>query len=105
MLDTIEKTRKILSANTEASVNVECLLEDNDLHRNITREELEILIQPHVEDVKRVCEQALKESKLKESDIDCVELVGEATRMPIMKKVIEEAFKKENSFRTINSSE
>ena len=105
MLDTIEKTRKILSANSESSINVECLLEDNDLHRNITREELEVLIQPHIEDIKRVWEQALKDSKLKESDIDCVELVGEATRMPIMKKVIEETFKKDTSFRTINSSE
>ena len=86
-----------MSANSEASVNVEWLMEDNDLHRNITREELEILIQPHIEEVRRVWEQTLKDSKLKDTDIDWVELVGEATRMPIIKKVIEEVFKKDTS--------
>lgn len=35
MLDTIEKARKILSANSEASVSVECLMEDEDLYRVI----------------------------------------------------------------------
>jgi molecular chaperone DnaK (HSP70) len=54
MLDSIEKTRKILSANSEAGVNIESLLEDNDLHRNITREELEQLVQPCADEVKRV---------------------------------------------------
>lgn len=37
MLDIIEKQRKILSANLEATVHLECLMEDEDLHRNIKR--------------------------------------------------------------------
>lgn len=105
MLDTIEKTRKILSANSEAAVNVEALLEDNDLHRNITRDELEQLVQPCIDELKKVCEQALKECNLKDTDIDRVELVGEATRMPIIKNVVEEVFKKDTSYRTLNSQE
>ena len=35
MLDFIEKQRKILSSNKEATVHLESLLEDEDLHRNI----------------------------------------------------------------------
>lgn len=105
MLDSIEKTRKILSANSEAAVNIESLLEDNDLHRNITRDELEQLVQPWVDEIKRVWELALKECNLKDTDIDRVELVGEATRMPIIKKVIEDIFKKDTSYRTLNSQE
>ena len=79
MLDTIEKTRKILSANIEAAVNIECLLEDNDLHRNLTRDELEALVQPGINELKKIWETALKDWNLKESDIDRIELVGEAT--------------------------
>ena len=49
MLDAIEKQRKILSANLEATVHLESLLEDEDLHRNIKRPEFEEMIAPLVE--------------------------------------------------------
>lgn len=35
MLDVIEKQRKILSSNKEATIHLESLLEDEDLHKNI----------------------------------------------------------------------
>jgi len=105
MLDQIEKTRKILSANSEGSVNIECLLEDEDLNRNITRDELEELVKPKLDELKLVMEQALAESKLKTSKIDCIELCGEVTRMPAIQKLAEEVFHKEKHQRTINSSE
>lgn len=44
MLDFIEKQRKILSSNKEATIHLESLLEDEDLHRNIQRTEFEELI-------------------------------------------------------------
>jgi heat shock protein 4 len=44
MLDFIEKQRKILSANIEATIHLESLLEDEDLHRNIKRTEFEELM-------------------------------------------------------------
>jgi molecular chaperone DnaK (HSP70) len=44
MLDAIEKQRKILSANLEATVHLEALMEDEDLHRNIKRPEFEEMI-------------------------------------------------------------
>ena len=44
LLDVIEKQRKILSANLEATVHIESLMEDEDLHRNIKRTEFEELI-------------------------------------------------------------
>lgn len=49
MLDVIEKQRKILSGNKEATIHLESLLEDEDLHKNLKREEFEELIQPMVE--------------------------------------------------------
>lgn len=41
MLESIEKTRKILSANSEAPVHVEYLVEDEDFSTLIKREEFE----------------------------------------------------------------
>lgn len=105
MLDQIEKTRKILSANPDAALSIECLLEDEDLNQSYTREELEELIQPNIEELKKVLVEALANSKLKTKDIDCIELVGEATRTPLVKKTAEEVFEKDKHQRTINSSE
>lgn len=105
MLDQIEKTRKILSANSEANLSIECLLEDQDLHKLLTRDELETLIQPNIDELRKVCQAALDASQLKTSDIDCVELIGEATRMPSVMRTAETVFEKEKHMRTINSSE
>lgn len=49
MLDIIEKQRKILSANLEAHIHLESLLEDEDLNRNIKRDEFEQLIMPYID--------------------------------------------------------
>jgi molecular chaperone DnaK (HSP70) len=48
MLDIIEKQRKILSGNKETIIHLESLLDDEDLKRNITRQEFEELIQPMI---------------------------------------------------------
>lgn len=49
MIDAIEKQRKILSANSEAAINVDYIVEDNDLAYTLTREKLEELAGPVVE--------------------------------------------------------
>ena len=43
MLDFIEKQRKVLSGNSEASVNVECLVEDEDLNHCLSREDFLVM--------------------------------------------------------------
>merc|ERR1712012_1427161 len=37
--DAVTKTKKILSANSEAGVNVECLMEDEDFASNMNRDD------------------------------------------------------------------
>jgi heat shock protein 4 len=44
MLDAIEKMRKLLTMNKEADLNVDSLMEDEDLHKHFTRDELYELI-------------------------------------------------------------
>ncbi len=57
MIDAIEKQRKTLSANSEAQINVDYIVEDNDLSYNLTREKLEELIVPVVERLRAVLER------------------------------------------------
>jgi len=52
MLDAIEKMRKMLSANSESSINIECLMEDEDMFYNVKRSELEELFAPNLEIIK-----------------------------------------------------
>lgn len=59
MLDVIEKQRKILSANLEATIHLESLLEDEDLHRNIKRTEFEELIAPMIVKFGQVLSEAI----------------------------------------------
>lgn len=49
LLDGIEKQRKILSANTEATVHLESLMEDEDLHQSITRQQFEEWCAPQID--------------------------------------------------------
>ena len=105
MLDAIEKFRKILSANSEATLNVECLLEDEDLHKTMKRADFETLMEPILQRVEGVCLEALKEAGLKASDVHSVEMIGEATRIPKVKEICQQVFAVEEVSRTQNSSE
>ena len=62
MLDVIEKQRKILSGNKECSIHLESLLEDEDLHRNLKREEFEELIQPMTDRFQQLLQETLTQS-------------------------------------------
>ena len=105
MLDAIEKARKILSANSEASVNVECLMEDEDLFRSVKREEFIELIQNDLDSFKEVMQQCLAESGLSTSDIHSIEMIGEGSRIPSIMELSKEVFQQDEARRTLNSAE
>ena len=84
MLDAIEKMRKLLSGNKETDVNVDALMEDEDFHRHIKREEFEAMIDGFMREFTMNLKKALAKSGLSADHIDFVELVGEATRIPIV---------------------
>lgn len=69
LLDVIEKQRKILSANTEATVHIESLLEDEDLHKNIKRSEFEELIMPYIDKMTEILKTTFEKSG--KSEFDC----------------------------------
>ncbi|KAI9159765.1 hypothetical protein LWI28_001726 [Acer negundo] len=99
-----EKLKKMLSANPEAPLNIECLMEEKDVRGFIKRDEFEQISIPILERVKRPLEKALAETGLSVEDVHMVEVVGSASRVPAVMKILTEFFGKEPR-RTMNASE
>jgi heat shock protein 4 len=99
-----EKLKKILSANAQAPLNIESLMDDKDVRAALRRDEMEELVKPLLDRVTAPLEQALAEAKLKIEDIDAVEMVGGCTRVPAVKERISKFFGKNLSF-TLNQDE
>ena len=99
-----EKMKKILSANAQAPLSIESLMNDVDVSSMMKRDQLEELIQPLLDRATVPLEQALAEAKLKPEDIDSIEMVGGCTRVPALKEKISKFFGKQLSF-TLNQDE
>ncbi|KAK2678126.1 hypothetical protein RAB80_006866 [Fusarium oxysporum f. sp. vasinfectum] len=99
-----EKTKKILSANQQAPVNIESLMNDIDASAMITRQEFEAMIEPLLARTHLPLEEALAQAKLTKDDIDVIEVVGGGSGVPALKERIQEFFGKPLSF-TLNADE
>ena len=62
LLDGIEKQRKILSANSEATLHLESLMEDEDLHQNYKRADFEEWCMPQILRFEEFLKDAVKNS-------------------------------------------
>ncbi|KAF9000420.1 heat shock protein 70 family [Cyathus striatus] len=100
-----EKLKKILSANSDAVLNVESIMTDIDATSKLTREELEALIQPVLERIVPTLQNALAESGVPLDEIAAIELVGGTTRVPAVKQKIQEAFGGKPLSTTLNQDE
>jgi molecular chaperone DnaK len=63
--------------------------------REITREQFEQLIQPIIDRTVGPCKQAMKDANLKPEQIDEVVLVGGSTRIPKVRALVKEMFRRE----------
>nr|AXS58609.1 heat shock protein 88 homeolog f [Epichloe coenophiala] len=99
-----EKTKKILSANQQAPVNIESLMNDVDVSVMITRQDFEAMIEPILACTHEPLEQALAQAKLTKDDIDVIEIVGGGSRLPALKERIQAFFGRTLSY-TMNADE
>lgn len=99
-----EKLKKVLSANAEAPLNIECLMNEKDVRGFIKREEFERLSSGLVESISVPCQKVLANSGLTVEKIHSVELVGSGSRIPAITRMLASLFKREPS-RRINASE
>ncbi|KAJ6816516.1 heat shock 70 kDa protein 15-like [Iris pallida] len=99
-----EKLKKMLSANPEAPLNIECLMDEKDVRGFIKRDEFESISVPILERVKGPLEKALLDAGLTVENIHNVEVVGSGSRVPAVIRILTEFFGKEPR-RTMNASE
>jgi molecular chaperone DnaK len=96
-----EKTKIELSSTSSSEVNLPYLSADQSgpkhLVRTIKKAEFERMIESLVKNTISPCRKALKDAKLKVSDIDEVILVGGSTRIPAIQEAVEKFFKKQPS--------
>jgi len=94
-----EKAKIELSSNQQTEINLPYITADSSgpkhLLMKLTRSKLEALVEPLVARSLKPVEIALKDAKLKTSDINDVILVGGQTRMPMVQEKVKEFFGKE----------
>lgn len=100
-----DKVKKVLSANAEAPLNVESIMNDIDAHSRLTREEYEQLISGVLNRLDAPLQQALADSGLTIEQIDAVELVGGCTRIPAVRSKIQAWFGGKTLSTTLNQEE
>jgi molecular chaperone DnaK len=99
LTEAAENAKIELSSTLQTEINLPYITvvnnEPKHLEMKLTRSQFEKIIEPIVERTVGPCMQALKDAKLKPEDIDHVVLVGGTTRIPLVRKKVEEIFGKQ----------
>jgi molecular chaperone DnaK len=97
--DEAEKAKKELSTTSEYEVNLPFITADGDgpkhFEYKLSRAKLEELVADLLDKLTSPCEKALKDAKLKASDLGEVVLVGGMTRMPAVIERVKKIFGKD----------
>ncbi|XP_043803060.1 heat shock 70 kDa protein 4 isoform X1 [Apis laboriosa] len=105
LLGEVEKLKKQMSANsTTLPLNIECFMDEKDVHGEMKRADMEAMCAHLFKRVESTLRQCLEDSKLKLEDIHSVELAGGFSRVPAIKRLVEEVFGRTVS-TTLNQDE
>jgi len=110
LIEAAEKAKIELSGLPETTISLPFIAMDPGsnaplyLEKKLTRAKFEELIQPLLARIKGPVEQALKDAKLDKGKIDEVILVGGATRVPAVKRIVKDLLGKEPN-QTVNPDE
>ena len=106
--EAVSKMKKVLSANSEAAISIECLMEERDMSAVVHRNQLEEMCSPLVPKMIAVIEQALTAAGLSgeaSGEISAIEIVGGCSRIPFVQNAVSQAFNGRELSRTLNADE
>ncbi len=93
-----EKAKITLSSSESTEINLPYITADakgpKHLRMNMTKADLEKLVNDLADDTMKPIQQALKDAGISKSDVDDIVMVGGMTRMPLIQKKVEEFFGK-----------
>jgi molecular chaperone DnaK len=110
LIEAAEKAKVELSGIPETTISLPFIAMDPAsnaplyLEKKLTRSKFEELVDPLLKRLRAPVEQALKDAKLKKGDIDEIILVGGATRVPAVKRLVKEMLDKEPN-QSVNPDE
>jgi len=105
LLAEVDKLKKQMSANsTKLPLHIECFMNDVDVSSSLCRADFEAMAEPLLRRVESTLVQCLTQSALCTDDIHSVEIIGGTSRIPSIKLLIENVFKKVPS-TTLNQDE
>lgn len=107
LLAAAEKAKKTLSPKgvKEASINLECLMDDLDFHAMLNADEYERMCKPLLARLEGPIKMALAEAKLTSKDLQSVEVVGGSTRIGFLKARLQEILGGITLSTTMNADE
>ena len=100
-----EKAKRALSAATQATVDIDALMDGEDLNVVITRSKFEDLCMDLFKKCLPPLESVLKDAKMSKSEINEVVLVGGSTRIPKVQQMVQEFFNGKEPNKGINPDE
>ncbi|XP_058042267.1 heat shock protein 105 kDa [Ahaetulla prasina] len=100
-----EKLKKLMSSNsTDIPLNIECFMNDTDISSKMNRSQFEELCGDLLQRIEIPLRSLMEQIQFKVEDVNAVEIVGGATRMPAVKEKIGKFFGKDVS-TTLNADE
>jgi molecular chaperone DnaK (HSP70) len=90
--DQAERVKITLSSQETADFVLDLPARNHSYRRTFTRAELEALLQPFIDRTLEKCRSALRDAELSTKDIREVVLVGGSTRIPYVRRRVEELF-------------
>ena len=100
-----EKAKRTLSSGTNASIEIDSLMEGTDFFSSISRAKFESLcITLFTKSIEPV-EKVLRDSKLSKNQIDDIVLVGGSTRIPKIQELLQNYFNGKELSKSINPDE
>eukprot|EP00440_Ansanella_granifera_P025277 gb/GFBE01027452.1/.p1 GENE.gb/GFBE01027452.1/~~gb/GFBE01027452.1/.p1 ORF type:complete len:531 (+),score=185.25 gb/GFBE01027452.1/:1-1593(+) len=99
-----DAAKRTLSSSTQATVEVDSLLDGTDFSCSISRAKFEELNQDLFKRSMQSVERVLSDAKIDRKNVDEVVLIGGSTRIPSVQKLIEDHFGKEPC-KSINADE
>jgi molecular chaperone DnaK len=97
--DAAERAKIELSSATTTEIHLPFLVADHNgpkhLQATLTRDQLEDMIRPLVDETIHECQQALKDANIDVKDLDEIIMVGGSSRIPLVQERVQKLFKQQ----------
>ena len=100
LMNAVNKARKNLTVNKDETISIDEIIKGKDLVDNLTRENMEQIIQPIISKFENICKNSIIKAEkvgVNINNLYSVEMVGDTLRTPCITQIIKNIYKKDLS--------